>query len=119
MHCVQLLAPVVEPVIEPAAHSMHDALYDIVEYVPIGHAVHALAPALLPVLVIEPDEQNRHDGALEAAEYRPIAHAVQELAPAAELDPAEQSEQSSRPTSAWCLPASHATHALLVCVGWR
>ena len=40
MHCVQLLAPVVEPVIEPAAHSMHDALYDTVEYVPIGHAVH-------------------------------------------------------------------------------
>ena len=52
MHCVQLLAPVVEPVIEPAAHSMHDALYDTVEYVPIGHAVHALAPALLPVLAV-------------------------------------------------------------------
>ena len=42
-------------VIEPAAQSMHDGTFDFVEYLPSAHAVHALAPALVPVLVVEPD----------------------------------------------------------------
>ena len=55
-HAVQLLAPVVVPVlvIEPAAQLMQADSVDAVEYAPTAHAVHELAPAVLPVSVIDP-----------------------------------------------------------------
>ena len=38
----------------PAVQSVHAATFDAVVYVPASHAVHVVAPALVPVSVIEP-----------------------------------------------------------------
>ena len=78
-HAVQILAPVLVPafVIEPAAHALqsltsfdpvvpvyvpaaqavHGATFDAVEYLPTAHAVHVVAPVLVPASVIEPAAQ--------------------------------------------------------------
>ena len=61
---------------------MHAGTFDLVEYVPSAHAVHALAPALVPVFVIEPAEPTVHDATFDAVEYRPGAHSVHVVAPA-------------------------------------
>ena len=55
-HALHIVAPVLLPVfvIEPAAHVVHVATFDAVEYSPAAHAVHELAPAAVPVSVIEP-----------------------------------------------------------------
>ena len=103
-HAVQMLAPVLVPVfvIEPAAHcaqslrsfepvvplyvpgaqSVHAATFDAVEYLPTAHAVHVVAPVLVPASVIEPAAQSMHDGTFDFVEYLPSAHAVHALAPA-------------------------------------
>ena len=77
--------------------SVHVATFDAVEYLPTAHAVHVVAPALVPVLVMEPAAQSVHDGTLEAAEYLATAHAAQVVAPAEEpvfvMEPGAHSEQ--------------------------
>ena len=47
----------VAPTYLPAAHAMHEATSEPVEYFPASHAVHVVAPADAPVLVIEPGTQ--------------------------------------------------------------
>ena len=96
-HAVQMLAPVLVPVfvIEPAAHcaqslrsfepvvplyvpgaqSVHAATFDATEYLPTAHAVHVVAPVLVPASVIEPAAQSVHDATFDAVEYLPAAHA--------------------------------------------
>ena len=56
LHLLHKLAPVSAPVFvtDPAAHVMHAAKSDAVEYLPATHAVHAVAPVAVPVSVIEP-----------------------------------------------------------------
>ena len=103
-HAVQMLAPVLVPVfvIEPAAHcaqslrsfepvvplyvpgaqSVHAATFDATEYLPTAHAVHVVAPVLVPASVIDPAAQSMHDGTFDFVEYLPSAHAVHALAPA-------------------------------------
>ena len=67
---------------EPAKHAMHADTFDAVEYLPTAHAVHVVAPALVPASVIDPAAQPMHDGTLDFVEYLPSAHAVHALAPA-------------------------------------
>ena len=103
-HPVQILAPVLVPVfvIEPVAHilqsltsfepvvpvyvpgaqSAHAATFDAVEYLPTAHAVHVVAPVLVPVSVIEPAAHAVHVESVDFVEYWPSAHAVHALAPA-------------------------------------
>ena len=103
-HALQILAPLPVPVfvIEPAgqsaqslasfepvvplyvpgAQSVHAATFDEIEYLPTAHAVHVVAPVLVPASVIEPAAQSMHDGTFDFVEYLPSAHAVHALAPA-------------------------------------
>ncbi len=80
---------------------MHDATFDVVEYLPAAHSRHELAPALVPVFVIEPALQSMHDAMVDVVEYLPAAHAVHVVAPAVApvfvIDPAAQSEQYDLP----------------------
>ena len=118
-HWAHELAPVVDPVfvIEPAAHllqsaallkpvvplyvpasqSVHDAMFDAVEYLPAAHSVHVLEPVLTPVFVIEPAAQSVHEATFELVEYLPATHGVQVFAPAlvpvSAMEPAAHSEQ--------------------------
>ena len=62
---------------------MHAAMSDVVEYLPTLHAVHVVAPLLLPVSVIDPAPHVMHASTFEAVEYSPAAHAMHERAPAA------------------------------------
>ena len=91
-----LLKPVV-PLYVPASQSVHDAMFDAVEYLPAAHSVHAVAPALVPVFVIEPAAQSVHEATFELVEYLPATHGVQALAPAlvpvSVTEPAAHSEQ--------------------------
>ena len=103
-HAVQMLAPVLVPVfvIEPAAHCaqsltsfeplspakwpagqlMHADTFDAVEYLPTAHAVHVVAPVLVPASVIEPAAQLVHVESVEFVEYLPAAHSSHVVAPA-------------------------------------
>ena len=76
---------------------MHAATFDAIEYLPTAHAVHVVAPALVPVLVMEPAVQPIQTPTLDAVEYLPAAHAVQVVAPAEEpvfvMEPGAHSEQ--------------------------
>ena len=103
-HAVQMLAPVLVPVfvIEPAAHcaqslgsfepvvplyvpgaqSVHAATFDAVEYLPTAHAVHVVAPVLVPASVIEPAAQSVHVESVDFFEYLPAAHSSHVVAPA-------------------------------------
>ena len=60
---------------------MQAATFDAVEYLPTAHAVHVVAPVLMPLSVIEPAPQVVHDATFDAVEYLPGAHAVHALAP--------------------------------------
>ena len=81
----------------PVAQLIHASMFDAVEYLPTSHAVHLVAPALVPVLVMEPAVQFVHDTTVEAVEYLPAAHVVQFVAPAAApvfvIEPAAHSAQ--------------------------
>ena len=83
--------------------SVHTATFDAVEYLPTAHAVHVVAPALVPVLVIDPSAQSVHEATFEAVEYLPAAHDVHVAAPAEEpvfvIEPAAHSEQYDLPPS--------------------
>ena len=103
-HALQMLAPALVPVfvIEPAAHcaqslasfepvvplyvpgpqSTHEATFDAVEYLPTAHAVHVVAPALVPASVIEPAAQSIHVKSVDFFEYLPAAHSSHVVAPA-------------------------------------
>ena len=95
-----LLKPVV-PLYVPASQSVHDAMFDAVEYLPAAHSVHAVAPVAVPVFVIEPAAQSVHEATLELVEYLPALHGVQVFAPAlvpvSVIDPAAHSEQYDLP----------------------
>jgi len=55
-HAAQSLAAA-EPVVPtylPAVQSVHAATLDAIEYFPTAHAVHTVAPLLVPLSVIEP-----------------------------------------------------------------
>ena len=103
-HAVQMLAPLPVPVfvIEPAgqsaqslasfepvvplyvpgAQSVHAATFDATEYLPTAHAVHVVAPVLVPASVIEPAAQSVHVESVESVEYLPAAHSSHVVAPA-------------------------------------
>ena len=66
----------------PASQSMHADASDAVEYLPTPHAVHVVAPLLLPASVIDPAAHAMHESTFDAAEYSPAAHSVHERAPA-------------------------------------
>ena len=66
----------------PTGQSVHAATFDAVEYLPTSHAVHVVAPVLVPASVIDPAAQSMHDGTFDFVEYLPSAHAVHALAPA-------------------------------------
>ena len=76
---------------------MQAVTFDAVEYLPAAHAVHVVAPVLVPVFVIEPAAQSEHDGTFDAFEYLPASHAVHVVAPVEEplsvIEPAAHSEQ--------------------------
>ena len=103
-HAVQMLAPVLVPVfvIEPAAHcaqslrsfepvvplyvpgaqSVHAATFDTTEYLPTAHAVHVVAPVLVPVSGIEPAAHSVHVESVVVGEYLPASHLSHLIAPA-------------------------------------
>ena len=99
LHSLHELAPSLTPVfvIEPASHWSHDVLPAMAEYLPArqslqaatadaeywpaAHAVHVVAPVVLPVFVTEPGAHGVHDATSDALEYSPAAHAVHEDAP--------------------------------------
>ena len=85
------------------SQSVHDATFDVVEYLPTAHAVHELPPALAPVFVIDPAPQSVHDATFDAVEYLPAPHAVHAVAPAFApvlvIEPATHSEQNDLPLS--------------------
>ena len=56
---------------------------DLVEYRPVLHFVHEVAPAPLPVSVIEPALQAEQASTADAVEYSPATQAMHALAPAA------------------------------------
>lgn len=99
-------ASLVEPVAStnlPALQPMQAATFDAVEYVPVGHRAHVLAPVLGPVFVIEPAPHGRHKfsasaplvvrylpavqsvqaATFDAVEYLPVTQGVHADAPAA------------------------------------
>ena len=115
---VQVVAPVLAPVIEPEGHVwqslcwvrlvwlwyvpveqfVQDATFEAEEYLPAGQTVHVVAPALAPVFVMDPAAQLMQAATFEAVEYFPAVHAVQVVAPVSVpvsvMDPAAQVEQS-------------------------
>ena len=83
-HCAQSLGsfePVV-PLYVPGAQSVHAATFDATEYLPTAHAVHVVAPVLVPASVIEPAAQSVHVESVEFVEYLPAAHSSHVVAPA-------------------------------------
>jgi hypothetical protein len=51
-----MLAPLLVPlfVIEPALQALHTESLELVDHMPLSHAMHDLAPTALPLSVIEP-----------------------------------------------------------------
>jgi hypothetical protein len=81
---------------------MHPSAAELlVEYLPMPHWVHELAPVLAPVLVIDPAWHMEHTAALETVEYLPAPHSVQvfapELAAVLVMDPAKHGRQYEFP----------------------
>ena len=69
-HTTQSLAaaePVV-PTYVPAVQSVHAATLDAIEYFPTAHAVHTVAPLLVPLSVIEPAPHGVHDPMADSVE---------------------------------------------------
>ena len=60
-------APVVERNL-PALQPVQAATFDAVEYLPVAHAVHVVAPAVVPVFVMEPAAQVVQDATFDAVE---------------------------------------------------
>ena len=81
---------------------MHSLTADI-EYLPVAHAVHVVAPSAEPLLVTEPAPQSMQDATFDAVEYLPAPHAVHFVAlaavPVSVIDPAAHSEQYDLPPS--------------------
>ena len=101
----------------PAVHSVHEATFDDVEYLPAAHSLHLVAPPAVPVFVIDPAShalqsaafvdplpatylpaaQLVHAESVDAVEYLPAAHWLHAIAPVAEpvfvIEPASHSEQ--------------------------
>ena len=69
-HTTQSLAAA-EPVVPtylPAVQSVHAATLDAIEYFPTAHAVHTVAPLLVPLSVIEPAPHGVHDPMADSVE---------------------------------------------------
>ena len=99
LHSPHELAPCSMPVfvIEPASHSSHDVLPALREYLPArqslhastadaeywpaAHAVHVVAPVVLPVFVIQPASHSAHDESVDALDHSPAAQALHFVAP--------------------------------------
>jgi hypothetical protein len=118
-HAVHVLAPAVEPVLviepaeqelqsasssepsasaySPAMQSVQAATLDEVEYLPLAHTVHVIAPAAVPLFVIEPAAHSAQDPSLELVDHLPDAHRLHSAAPRASplpvIEPAWQSMQ--------------------------
>lgn len=79
----------------PAGHDLHIARPEASAYVPVGHAVHIVAPVSLSV---------------------PGAHAVHELAPEPLKDPAAHAthaDEEALPVSLFALPAAQSVQTVL------
>jgi hypothetical protein len=63
-------------VIDPASHKVHAATFDVVEYWPAAHALHAIAPAAAPLLVIEPAWHGKQNDSPSEPWYSPAWHAL-------------------------------------------
>jgi hypothetical protein len=53
-HAVQVVAPLLVPLMEPASQAEHDSTADDAEYSPAAHSSHELAPTAVPVFVRDP-----------------------------------------------------------------
>ena len=126
-------------VLDPAGHSVHASVLELVEYQPGAQGVQLVAPAALPVLVMEPawhmsqlvrplegpyspDTQLTHATAIldppVSSPYNPAAHSMHAEADAAPLAVAYlpavhvmQSEAATEPIVATDLTAVHGMHA--------
>ena len=58
---------------------MQALTFDVVEYLPVAHAVQLVAPAADPVFVIEPAWQSVHEASLGSIECVPAVHAVKDV----------------------------------------
>ena len=103
---------------------------------PAAHAIHALAPAMVPVFVIDPaghtlqspssfepavaaylpTSQSVHALAFDAVEYLPTAHSVHVVAPipvpVSVIDPAAHALHAATFDAIEYLPAVHAVHEI-------
>ena len=61
---------------------MQAPTFDAVEYLPTAHAVHVVAPVLVPASVIEPAAQSVHVESVDFVEYLPASHLAHLIAPA-------------------------------------
>jgi hypothetical protein len=133
---VQVVAPVLAPVIEPEGHvwqslccvrlvwlwyvpveqCVQDTTFEAEEYLPAGQTVHVVAPALAPVFVMDPAAQLVQAATFEAVEYFPAVHAVHVVAPVftpvSVMDPAIQSVQAATFEAVEYFPAVHAVHVV-------
>ena len=115
---------------------MHCATFDAVEYLPTAHAVHVVAPVLVPVFVIEPaahcaqslvsfepvvpvyvpGAQSVHAATFDAVEYLPTAHAVHVvppvLVPVSVMEPAAHAVHVESVDFVEYWPAAHAVHVV-------
>ena len=78
---MHVVAPAAAPVsvIDPAPHSLHKSMADVVEYLPAGHALQLVAAALVPVLVIEPALHGEQYTPAPKLSYVPAPHSVQDF----------------------------------------
>eukprot|EP00505_MAST-04D_sp_SCG-Rhode-Island_P000658 Stramenopile-MAST_4_protein_658 len=137
---VQVVAPVLAPVIEPEGHvwqslccvrlvwlwyvpveqCVQDTTFEAEEYLPAGQTVHVVAPALAPVFVMDPAAQLVQAATFEAVEYFPAVHAVQVVAPVFTpvfvIDPAAQPVQLPpvKLLALWYWPVGQASHVSAV-----
>ena len=61
-------------VIDPASQSVHDATFDVVEYLPATHAMHVVAPVEAPMSVTDPAAQSEQYVRPVTLVYLPATH---------------------------------------------
>ena len=72
---------------DSAAQVMQAATFDAVEYVPLAHGVHVVAPAAVLVLVIEPAGQSMQSEASSEPRVPTYLPAVQAMQPVDAVEP--------------------------------
>jgi hypothetical protein len=77
-----MLAPPLMPlfVIEPALQALHTESLELIDHMPLSHAMHDLAPTTLPLLVIEPAWHTLQKLFPPSFWYLPASHDMQSSA---------------------------------------